>query len=264
MDVKSLKHWEDIKDDMYGTYNKVLRCGAWTVQCDVVSDDHVTIEVIAKKRVELDGDNKYHNIIRSKGNKVCPDLRRSIFVLQDSKGEIVNGVALLQYHISSDAEEVDFKVQSHSNEKKNTSTHFYPTAKSTMEAIKVQLKEKPPSQTFKAVSGMAGGPAGAKSPGELPRSRKQIYDVQANSKRDLDPVEDLVVYARHEDMLLDLRVLGTDTMCNNLVRYSCSGSLSHPISIDPYEVTPEVYKQLFLRTKRYGQNPVFLGPTMQL
>ena len=47
-----------------------------------------------------------------------------------------------------------------------------------------------------------------------------------------------------------------------------SESLSHPISIDPtfnmgqYEVTPVVYEQLFLRTKRYGQNLVFLGPTM--
>lgn len=65
VDVKSQKHWEDIKDDMNGTYNKVLRCGVWTVQCDVVSDDHVTIEVIAKKRVELDGDHKYHMIIHS-------------------------------------------------------------------------------------------------------------------------------------------------------------------------------------------------------
>ena len=29
-----------------------------------------------------------------------------------------------------------------------------------------------------------------------------------------------------------------------------------------YEVTPVVYEQLFLRTKRYGQNLVFLGLTM--
>ena len=29
-----------------------------------------------------------------------------------------------------------------------------------------------------------------------------------------------------------------------------------------YEVTPVVYKQLFLRTKRFGENPVFIGPTM--
>lgn len=29
-----------------------------------------------------------------------------------------------------------------------------------------------------------------------------------------------------------------------------------------YEVTPVVYKQLFLRTKRYSKSPVFIGPTM--
>lgn len=42
-----------------------------------------------KKRVELDGDNKYHAIIYSKGNKAYPDLGRSIFVLHDANGEIV-------------------------------------------------------------------------------------------------------------------------------------------------------------------------------
>ena len=169
VDVESLEHCEDIKDDMNCTYNKVL-CGMWTVQCDVVSDDHVMTEAIAKKRVELYGDNKYHVIIHSKGNKVCPNLRRSIFVLQDGKGKIVNGMALLQYYISSDAEEVNFKVQSHGKKKKNTSTPFYPRAKSIMQAIKVQLKEKPPSQAFKAVSGLTRGPAGAKPAEELPQS----------------------------------------------------------------------------------------------
>lgn len=47
----------------------------WRVDpCDAVSDDHVMTELIAKKRVELDSDNKYHMKINLKGNKVCPDL----------------------------------------------------------------------------------------------------------------------------------------------------------------------------------------------
>ncbi|CAH3132303.1 unnamed protein product [Pocillopora meandrina] len=49
-------------------------------------------------------------ITHSKGNKACPDLGGSIFVLQDANGEIVNGVALLQYHISCEAKEVHFQV----------------------------------------------------------------------------------------------------------------------------------------------------------
>ena len=105
---------------------------------------------------------------------------------------------------------------------------------------------------------MIGGPSGAKSAGELPRSRKQVHDVQTYLKRHMDPVQDLVVYARqidekvvlrHEDMPLDLLVLRTDIMCSDLVKFSCSESLSHAISIDPtfnmgqYEATPIVYKQ---------------------
>ena len=146
-----------------------------------------------------------------------------------------------------------------------------------MEAIKDQLKQKPSMQVYKAVSGSVGGPPEAKTARELPRSRKQIYDLQSNPKRDKDPVDDLLLYARHkedkrvlrhEDMPLDLWVLGTEIMCQDIARFSCSAKLSHPISIDPtfnmgqYEVTPVVYKHLFLTSKQYGQSPVFLGPTM--
>ena len=99
---------------------------------------------------------------------MCPDLGRSIFILQDGNGEIVDGVVLLQYHISCEAEEVHFQVQSHGNRKKSTNTPFYPTAKSTLQAIRDQLKKKPASQALNAVSSMTGGPTGAKSAGELP------------------------------------------------------------------------------------------------
>ena len=44
----------------------------WTVDCDVLSADHVMVAIIAKKRFELDGDNQYHVITHSKGNKAWP------------------------------------------------------------------------------------------------------------------------------------------------------------------------------------------------
>ena len=198
VDVRLLKNWEDVKDDMNGAYTKVLRCGVWTVECDVLSADHVMVEIISKKKVELEGDNKYHMIIHSTGNKTCPDLGRSSFVFQDAYGEIGNGVALLQYRISCEAEEVHFQVQSHGNRKKSTNTPFFPTAKSTLQAITDQRKEKPPSQAFNVVYSMTGGPNGAKS-------QKQVYDVQAHSKRNMDPVKDLVVYAPHKDEKVVLR-----------------------------------------------------------
>ena len=49
VDVKSLKNWKDVKDDMSGAYTRVLRCGVWTVECDVLSADHVMVEIISKR-----------------------------------------------------------------------------------------------------------------------------------------------------------------------------------------------------------------------
>ena len=104
-----------------------------------------------------------------------------------------------------------------------------------------------------------------------------MYDIQFKAGTQVDPVDDLLVYARkkeervvlrHEDMPTDLWILGTDVMCRDLARFSTSEELSHPISIDPtfnmgqFEVTPVVYKHLFLTSKRTRNSPIFLGPTM--
>ena len=71
-----------------------------------------------------------------------------------------------------------------------------------------------------------------------------------------------------EDVPTDLWVLNTKVMCGDLGRFTSSEKLSHPICVDPtfnmgqFEVTPVVYKHLFLTSERTGDNPVFLGPTM--
>ena len=98
-----------------------------------------------------------------------------------------------------------------------------------------------------------------------------MYDIQLKAGTQVDPVDDLLVYARkkeekvvmwHEDMPADLWIPV------DLARFSTSEELSHPISIDPtfnmgqFEVTPVVYKHLFLTSKRTRNSPIFLGPTM--
>lgn len=73
---------------------------------------------------------------------------------------------------------------------------------------------------------------------------------------------------RHQDMPSDLWVLGTDTICRDLAKFSTNEVVSHPMSTDPtfnmgqFEVEPVVYKHLFLTSKRTGSSPVFLGSTM--
>lgn len=80
--------------------------------------------------------SKYHLFRYSKGNKACPDLVRSIFLLRDKNGDILKNMVLLQYHITSEAKEVELQVLPHGKRKGTENAPFYPTAKSTMEAIK--------------------------------------------------------------------------------------------------------------------------------
>ena len=153
---------------------------------------------------------------------------------------------------------------------------FYPSSKTTLKSIKGQVTKYPASQVYKSVVQKSHGPSKARTPGELPRSQKQVYDMQCNVLSAVDPVDDLLIYARqkntklvmrHRDMPTDLWVLGTDVMCTDLVLCCTSDKHSHPIFIDPtfnmgqFEVTLVVYKNFFLTSKPTSTNPIFIGPT---
>lgn len=225
VNVDSYNNWEDIKDDMNGAYTKPLTCGTWTFECQKNDNGETDIKLVARKALPLMKNSQYHLLINSKANKACPSLVRSIFLMKDSSHTIVNGMALLQYHITSGEEQVDFHVGVHGNSSKFSKAAFYPTAKSTLEALKQKVGNNAPSQVYKAVYDKAGGSSQARTPGTLPRSRKQVYDLQFRANKENDPVEDLLVYARmkddtvvlrHEDLPNDLWVLGTKVMCNDL------------------------------------------------
>ena len=73
VNASSLKKWKDVEDGMNGSYTKVLRYSTWTVE-SFQFGDHMQSSIIAKKRVEVEVDNRYYLLINSKCNKVCPDL----------------------------------------------------------------------------------------------------------------------------------------------------------------------------------------------
>ena len=64
IDISKLSNWEDIKADRNGVYNGVLRCGVWTVACEVNQND-TSFEIINKKKETLHEDNQYHLTIQS-------------------------------------------------------------------------------------------------------------------------------------------------------------------------------------------------------
>ena len=48
IDTSKLSNWEDSKADRNGVYSGVLRCGVWTVACEVNQND-TSFEIITKK-----------------------------------------------------------------------------------------------------------------------------------------------------------------------------------------------------------------------
>ena len=65
----------------------------------------------------------------------------------------------------------------HGNSRKGSKAPFYPTCKSTLRAMKQRVVNTAPAQVYKVLSDQAGGAIQARTPGALPRSRKQVYDL---------------------------------------------------------------------------------------
>lgn len=274
IDLKWFDNWEDVKADMNGVYSGILHCAVWTIECR----DGLW-SLLKKKKAPLPSKDAFHLVQNSKTNKAAPALARSIFLLNDFKGNVVNNVCLVQYHVSnSDGRVEDLQIQKHSNSRSTNPKPFYPLKKSTLASIRDNVTKRGSHGVYDDLRKKAGGAFGATNVSELPRGKQQIYNAKSriSSSASEDDVDELLKYARDKDDLIlhhsdypeDRWVLGTATMCSDLSKYTTSDLLCYPFSVDPtfkmgqFEVTPVVYKHLLLKSKRTNESPVFLGPTM--
>ena len=273
MDLKWFSEWEDVKADMNGVYNGVLRCGVWTVK---VEDG--LWSVVSRKKIPLTSPTEFHLVLNSRRNKAAPMLVRSVFLLENESGIVVGDACLLQYHLTDGKEKVDFHVEKHGNSRKTNPQPFQPMKKSSLRAIQESIKNKPSRGVYEELRQQTGGIGAAASLGDLPRGKHQVYNAKSRSSQQSsqDEVDELLRYARDKDDLVlhhsdypeDLWVFGTSSMCDALVRSTTSDILSCPFSVDPtfslgkFEVTPIVFNNLILKSKRTDGNPIFLGPTM--
>lgn len=278
IDVSQYKNWEDVKSDMNGVYNKVLRNATWTIEVeDLVSgeDTDVNCNILHRRKECLEGKNQFHLIQHFKGNKSSPELVRSIFLLRDIDDKIVNNCILMQYY-TLNGSDVHVVVGPHGNAKAIRKP-FYPSAKSLQEISKDKLRNEAPSKVYQFLHEVSGGPMKQHNAGNLPRSKHQLYDLKSRMKKAEDPINELLIYAKHRDeeiilhhsdLPADVWVLGDRIMCEELGKFTSSPLLTFPFSVDPtfslgaFEVTPIVYKHMFLRSKITGEHPVFLGPAM--
>lgn len=267
IDTRIFNNWEDVKCDLNGVYDVNIRCGVWTVN----SKNGTVIQ--KSKKVPLCNGESYlvQNIRKSKAS---PLLSRAIFLLQDKNGNVLNDRCLLQYIVDNKEGQVEFEVPRHGNSKSNKP--YYPSKKSVHENLKKVVTEKNTNMAYDNMRKNAGGALAAKTPSDMPRGKQQIYDARRLVQGNNDEVADMLKYARdkedvvlhHADYPQDLWVLGTKAMCLEMTRSSTSDILSCPVYVDPtfnlgqFEVTPIVFKNVLLRSRRTGENPVFIGPTM--
>ena len=64
--------------------------------------------------------------------------------------------------------------------------------------MKAELTENAPSVAFRKVSSAFGGMLGAQQPGQLRRSRQQLYDLKRKSKSG-DEVDELLLFSKSKD-----------------------------------------------------------------
>ena len=232
IDLKWFDNWKDVKADMNGVYSGILRCAVWTIECR----DGLW-SLLKKKKAPLPSKDAFHLVQNSKTNKAASALARSIFLLNDFKGNVVNNVCLVQYHVSnSDGRVEDLQIQKHGNSRSTNPKPFYPLKKSTLASIRDNVTKRGSHGVYDDLRKKAGGAFGASNVSELPRGKQQIYNAKSriSSSASEDDVEELLKYARDKDDLIlhhsdypeDRSVLGTATMCSDLSKYTTSDLLA--------------------------------------
>lgn len=178
-------------------------------------------------------------------------------------------------------------VSAHGNSK--CKAPFYPTLPSTMELMREVLlnRSSGPKHTVGVVSKKVGGVMAASSASELPRNERQVTYLKGRASKSessvgavvADQVFAIMQQAKLEDHLgkfvRDCRptpepafVLSRDRQLNDLVRFCTDPTNFCVLTVDPtfnlgdFDVTPTAYRNLLLKTERYGTHPVFIGPTL--
>ena len=201
------------------------------------------------------------------------------FYRVDWKGNQLQ-LAFVQYSFSRNEHTIE--IQPHRNSKKKDA--FRRTKPSTLKLMKSSLSEKKrPLKVLKEVEDSKGGVMNAKLGCDLPRDRRQVYNLKKQqskpaTKPSPDSLADVMrrcketssgseafirsVQAAPEPMC----VLATDQQISDIQRF-CTTSPSSVLSVDPtfnlgpFYVTPTTYQNLLVETDR-GQHPVVLGPIL--
>ena len=161
-----------------------------------------------------------------------------------------------------------------------SSLPFIRTTPSTLGKLKESCKKKSPKELINSVTKEKGGIQKLKAAGDIPRNSKQVYNMTCKSSendallsimvmckesqgKDANPFVRVVTSAPEP-----MSVLCTNSQLFDIQRFCTDSICFGPISVDPtfdlgdFCVTVISFRNLMLKNRRTGKNPVMLGPMM--
>ena len=246
-------------------------------------DTHEVISAVAVTDNTSTEDKNQFTLVRIyHHHQSTPTFHRRISYVIDDEGKTVQ-YAVVQY-LFSDGNEIPVVLLPHGNAKR-VSSSYRRTQKSTLSKMKKTAGK--PKDVISKVFDEAGGMLGASSSSEIPRNRRQIYNIQHSSlshgsigtSGKPDPIFELLQQCK-----MDLTpggrkfirsvnfetspscVIATDAQLQNVVRF-CTNQGPHCIlGIDPtfnlgkFYVTITTFVYTHVVKKGTMEAPTFFGP----
>ena len=188
----------------------------------------------------------------------------------DYRGNRLN-LTLVQY-ILPHSEEIDLKPHGNSH----TSDPYFRTSASTLKSTKSSLKSSLPKEIIQKISREKGGELVAKSIGQLPRNRQQVYNANKQLKSQ-DLIHNLILELQNLEksnshfirelklspepsviMASDYQLAELEAFCTD-PDYHCILGIDPTFNLGRFNVTVTTYKQLQL-VKSNGEHPTYVGP----
>ncbi|KAL9953121.1 hypothetical protein ACROYT_G040483 [Oculina patagonica] len=282
---------DDLRADGLPQYDTYGGKRTITVEVDDVNQSELKVEIISSQRNAVPSKSKlkicqlerlYHSWNVGKDNKY----HRRIMHVREQNGAIVNNVACVQYVYEK--EEVQFGMKPHKSSKGDKGVPYTRTKPSVVRNLDQKLTSVGPKDAVSLATQESGGVMKVGCLSDLPRGPRQGYyrkqlqkdslpsHVQGGEKQD-ELLEVLLKMKTDKQPLVrkvsiekenTTIVIASDDQLKSLTRFStseidfCIVQIDPTFRLGPYECTPISYRDLLLKRKRTGKNPLRLGPVL--
>lgn len=199
------------------------------------------------------------------------------YLLTDSAGDQLNR-AFVQYSFCGRPHSVLQKP--HGNSK--SSMPFVRATPSTLQKLKDCCKNsQTPKQAISNVTNQKGGIVNSKAVGDIPRNRRQVYNIKKPHYDDSDALLSVMAMCKQsmdkdQDPFVRIVTSAPEPMCimctnsqlNDVERFCTDPCMFGVLSVDPtfnlgdFSLTVTSYSNLLLQSQKTGKYPVMIGPMM--